>query len=127
MGRAKRPRPVWLLLCAVVSAVCAKETEIKLHPQGARPKGTWPITTGVPFKQGDLTDPNAVRILAADGKEIPTQVRQTARWPDESTKRLLPDFDAALAGEPTTYPAALCVSAGRAMCGTHRWAGPLTG
>jgi len=90
-------------LCALVAPAEAGETVLKIHPQGAPLKGTWPITGGVPFKAGDLKDPSAVRLLAPDGQEAPLQVRQTARWPDGSVKWVLLDFDAVLADPPKVY------------------------
>jgi hypothetical protein len=53
----------------------------------------WPITTGVPFPQGQLGSAEDVR-LVYDEKEVPVQVRLAARWPDGSVKWLLVSFTA---------------------------------
>jgi len=58
----------------------------------------WPITTGIPFPQGELGTPEHVRLVASD-KEVPSQIRLTARWPDGSVKWLLVTFQ-------TSVPAA---------------------
>jgi hypothetical protein len=50
-----------------------------------------PITSGVPFAEGILTDISRVRILLG-GAEIPAQFKVTARWPDGSIRWLLADF-----------------------------------
>jgi hypothetical protein len=51
-----------------------------------------PITLGVPFARGDLTDPEALALLDAEGWQIPLQKQPLARWPDGSVKWLLLDF-----------------------------------
>jgi hypothetical protein len=96
--------PGLLILCGLVSAVRAGEVVITVHPQGAAAGLVWPMTAGVPFKQGDLTDPAAVRLLDPNGREVPCQVRQTARWLDDgSVKWLLLDFDTTLGPQPAKY------------------------
>ena len=52
----------------------------------------FPVRGGVPFPQGALTDPENIRLLKPAGAEIPAQFRVMARWPDESIKWLLVDF-----------------------------------
>ena len=96
--------PSLLILCGLVFAARAGEVAITIHPQGAAPGLAWPMTAGVPFKRGDLTDPAAVRLLDPDRREVPCQVRQTAKWLDDgSVKWLLLDFDATLGPEPARY------------------------
>jgi len=62
------------------------------------PVQDWPVTTGIPFPQGQLGSADHVRLLADEG-EVPAQVRLTARWPDGSVKWLLVTFRASVAGE----------------------------
>ncbi|MFP4055691.1 MAG: hypothetical protein ACLF0G_02345 [Candidatus Brocadiia bacterium] len=52
---------------------------------------SWPVTTGIPFPQGELASLDHVRLLGDDG-EHPAQVRLAARWPDGSVKWILLDF-----------------------------------
>lgn len=62
----------------------------------------WPITTGVPFPQGQLGSIDHVRLT--DGKsEAPAQIRLTARWLDGSVKWILVTFQASVpaAGQQT--------------------------
>ncbi len=56
-----------------------------------------PCSIAVPFAVGALNDPSVVTILDA-GKPIPIQLQVTAKWPDDSIKWLLIDFQADLPG-----------------------------
>ena len=90
------------------------------------PIQSWPITTGIPFPQGQLGSADQVRLLSGE-VEVPAQVRLTARWPDGSVKWLLVTFQASVAGEAageyrlefgrrirrTPPPAAVSVTEGR--------------
>ncbi|MDP6115387.1 MAG: hypothetical protein QGG53_26305 [Planctomycetota bacterium] len=53
-----------------------------------------PITFGVPFAEGKLTDASLVRIVSADGSDVPAQTSSIATWrPDGgSIKWLLVDL-----------------------------------
>ena len=39
-----------------------------------------PITLGIPFPKGELESPEHVRVLGADGKEIPAQITPVTTW-----------------------------------------------
>ena len=54
----------------------------------------WPVTSGIPFPQGDLISIENIRILNAQGSEIPSQIGELGRWQDESIKWALVDFQA---------------------------------
>ena len=53
-----------------------------------------PITVGVPFAEGALTDASSVRIVSADGSDVPVQTSCMATWrPDgDAIKWLLVDL-----------------------------------
>ena len=51
-----------------------------------------PVTRGVPFPRGLLTDPNAVALTDDAGRDVPLQTQTLARWPDGSVRWLLLDF-----------------------------------
>jgi hypothetical protein len=74
-----------------------------IEPTGAgRP--AWPVTSGVPFRQGALASAADVRLLGADGQELPAQFEALAQWPDGSVRWLLVDFVAATApATPAVY------------------------
>lgn len=58
------------------------------------PGNSWsrqPITVGVPFPRGILTDPGSVRLLDSDGRQAPLQTSPLAHWSDGSVKWLLLD------------------------------------
>ena len=53
----------------------------------------WPISMGMPFPQGAVTDPRTIRLLDQnDNEAIPSQVRPLSHWPDGSIRWLLTDF-----------------------------------
>ena len=60
-------------------------------PPGANAAEPLPFCGGVPFARGALKSADNVRLLGADGKEVPCQVASTAVWPDGSVKWVLVD------------------------------------
>ena len=91
------------LVVASVLAACASaarfesfalSADVKLtveEPAGAA-RQAWPVTSGIPFAEGELKDPQAVALLGDDGKRGPLQTEVLARWPDGSIRWLLADF-----------------------------------
>ena len=55
---------------------------------------SWPVTSGIPFPQGDLISIENIRIFNAQGAEVPSQIGELGRWQDESIKWALVDFQA---------------------------------
>ncbi len=62
-------------------SIARKKVEIRL----AGDRGG-DVETGFPFPRGGLFDPRRIRLLDAEGREIPAQVEATAFWPDGSIK-----------------------------------------
>ncbi len=63
-----------------------------------------PITVGVPFPRGALSDPANVRLVDKDGREQPLQVKETGRWSRFGpVKWLLCDFTVDLNGRPLQW------------------------
>jgi hypothetical protein len=58
------------------------------------------VTSGVPFPEGDISDPTHIR-LVCDGREIPLQVKVLSRYSDGSIRWALLDFQ--LQGSETEY------------------------
>ncbi|MFC1718891.1 hypothetical protein ACFL6S_34890 [Candidatus Poribacteria bacterium] len=58
------------------------------------------VTSGVPFPEGDVADPAHIRLLC-NGKEIPLQVKALSRYPDDSIRWALLDFQ--LQGSENDY------------------------
>ena len=52
----------------------------------------WPVSMGLPFPQGAVTDPRGVRLLDRNNDTIPSQSRTLALWPDGSVRWMLTDF-----------------------------------
>ncbi|MFQ6133829.1 MAG: hypothetical protein ACE5R4_17440, partial [Armatimonadota bacterium] len=71
---------------------------------GPHPAGTWPLTFGVPLPRGTLGRVGNVRLLNAQGTEVPLQATVTARWDDGTIKWLLLDFAAELPAAPEPDP-----------------------
>jgi hypothetical protein len=59
-----------------------------------------PITSGIPFAEGVLTDNTKVK-LSRGNNQIPTQARTLATWPDGSIRWLLLDFQVDLPASGT--------------------------
>lgn len=60
--------------------------------EGHLTSGDGPTEFGFPFPKGALFDARHVRVLDAQGGEIPSQVSATSFWPDDSIKWVLLQF-----------------------------------
>jgi len=83
---------------ALLMSLRAEGATVKLtvaEPSGVERKG-WPVTSGIPFAQGALREPEAAALFDAEGRELPLQTEALARWPDGSVRWLLLDFQADL-------------------------------
>lgn len=69
-----------------------RSVTLPLEAPGGLPAGGFPVSCGVPFAPGELTDEQAVQLFGSEGKEVPLQIKVLARWPDGSLKWLLFDF-----------------------------------
>lgn len=62
----------------------------------------YPLTRGVPLPQGTRLE--ALSLQDAQGREVPLQLRVLGRWPDDSAKWVLLDFQADVeAGQEVVY------------------------
>jgi len=50
-----------------------------------------PVSGGIPFPKGSLKSAENIRLLGANGRELPCQVTRTAVWPDGSVKWVMVD------------------------------------
>ncbi len=84
-----------LLIAAAIVAVAVPSPGAQVPLRGDFPPGAGdeplPVAGGVPFPRGALESAENVRLVAADGKEVPCQVTPTAYWPDRSLKWVLVD------------------------------------
>jgi len=88
----------------------ALDVPLTVANREAAAKTSEPITSGVPFAEGILTSTAQVRLLQ-NGAEIPAQFKILARWPDNSVRWLLVDFQADL---PASGSAAIVLQTGTA-------------
>ena len=87
----------------------------------------WPVTMGIPFARGRLGSAKHVRLMRA-GREVPVQVRHTARWPDGSIKWILVSFLADVpAGGRTEYALEFGHAVRPSGVGTRPLAAPAAG
>lgn len=89
---------VLLLLCQLAPTF-AEDKTVSLtvaEPTGVA-RSDWPVTSGIPFAQGELRRDRLTALFNADGEELPLQTEVLNRWPDGSVKWLLLDFQMSLA------------------------------
>ena len=100
----------WLVILgfeAVLLASAARSATLEVGLSVAEPSGVqrtgWPVTSGVPFRQGALVDPGTLTLSGDGGQTVPLQTDVLARWPDGSVRWLLVDFQTNLtAGQRKT-------------------------
>jgi hypothetical protein len=72
-------RPAFLLALCLLPATGGHAAEqVPLTVEEAAPGA--PITMGIPFPKGALQSPDHVRVLTADGGEIPSQITTVTTW-----------------------------------------------
>jgi len=83
-----------VFLCILISVRAGFALDVPLTVKNPEPvwKSSEPVTSGVPFVEGVLTDSSKVTILDSQHTEMPAQFLITARWPDNSVRWLLCDF-----------------------------------
>jgi len=79
---------------ALASPVQAASLKLLVSNSSTVDQADAPVASGIPFPQGALESPDAVRLLDPKGAERPLQAKALACWPDGSVKWLLLDFQA---------------------------------
>jgi hypothetical protein len=69
-----------------------EKVDILIKEQSGTERTAEPVTVGIPFPKGVLTDKKIVSFFDAKGDAIPLQTETLAVWPDKSIKWLLCDF-----------------------------------
>lgn len=89
---------VVMVMMTLIASQATQASELKLTADwnGVKRTSAFPVTTGIPFARGTLTDPARVKLIS-DGQEVPLQREVLAWWPDKSVKWLLLDFQATAA------------------------------
>ena len=78
---------------------------LRVAEEGGLARRQWPLTTG-PLPRGAVGDSGSLWLAGPDGKRTDSfQIQVLSRWPDESLKWVLVDFQGKRgeAGEQTTY------------------------
>src|SRR5437016_4154411 len=63
-----------------------------LRQQGSTSVASWPVTFGVPFRQGELTAGTLLGVVSDAGQVIPSQVERVSTWDDGSVRWLRVSF-----------------------------------
>lgn len=80
------------------------QVPLTVWPVNAAGLGEWPILAGVPFPQGALLSEKNVRLLDAQGREVPCQTIARSAWNRRGSVRWLGlDFQAALDPKGSRY------------------------
>lgn len=97
--KKRRLAPTTVFLFILGMAHGAFAVEVPLTVKNAEPieKLSEPVTSGVPFAEGVLSDSSKISIYDSRHALIPAQFLVTARWPDNSIRWILSDFQADLA------------------------------
>ena len=83
-----------------------KTQKIALSVTEPTPSGrtAWPVTSGIPFKEGELASAADVWLTDAKRQHVPAQAEAMSWWPDGSVRWLLMDFQANTEpGKPSRY------------------------
>ena len=81
----------FLIFGLFLKPALALDIPLTIANREAVAKTAEPITSGVPFAEGVVTAITQVRLLQ-NNVEIPAQFKILARWPDNSIRWLLVDF-----------------------------------
>lgn len=81
--------------------VADESVVLEVHDHGGVGSVGWPVTGGVPFAHGELTDPTRLQLLDSNGVPMRLQSDPLARWEDGSIRWLLVNFFADVAAQQT--------------------------
>ncbi len=100
----------------IVEGAAARSGRIEITvPKTVAAMSAWPITFGVPFPWGALDSPDNVRLLDANGAEVPIQAKTAGRWSKKGSVRwLLVDFIAPVGETDGRYTLVYGPDVGRA-------------
>ena len=92
---------------------------LRLDAPAGLPADGFPVTWGIPFERGRVFEADQVRLEGPDGKALPLQTAVLHRWPDNSIRWLLLDFQApgGTAGKEFKVVYGTAVKRGKTMAG----------
>lgn len=74
----------------------AKAIRLEIEEPSGVDRFNWPVSRGVPFSQGELTDVKHIILRGPDKERIPIQVKPLVFWKDGSIKWVLVQFQTTL-------------------------------
>ena len=80
---------VWL---GCAAPVFSAEIHLTIQEPSNIERVQWPVTSGIPFAQGALSNAESTALFDTAGREWPLQTEALAKWPDGSIRWLLLDF-----------------------------------
>lgn len=86
------PSRLIFLLLAFATSVMAQSMAFTISETAGLRRFGYPVTASLESGTGVITDTEKVRLLAADGKEVPAQFTAMSKWPDGSVRGLDVDF-----------------------------------
>jgi hypothetical protein len=81
-----------VLLPAFATSVMAQPLAFTVSETAGLRRFGYPLTASLESAAGVMTDTGQMRLLAADGREVPAQFTAMSRWPDGSVRELDVDF-----------------------------------
>lgn len=78
----------------VTSSIATQAIELVVEAPDALARQHEPITCGIPFPRGLIHDPQHLVMQNANGAPLPLQTRVLDRWPDQSLRWILLDWQA---------------------------------
>ena len=91
-ARRRKPKPLKRHKPKRSAGVRAKTIPLTIHGRAGVAGRSFPLTTGIPFRMGELYDAKRVQLADSHERPIPLQARATGRWPDGSVRWLLLDL-----------------------------------
>ena len=91
---------IWLSLVLASKAIGAGSLSIPIIVENSSKEAAEaaPVSAGIPFGRKTLTDVKMLTLTGLDGKAVPLQAQCLSKWPDGSSRWVLVDFQAGVAG-----------------------------
>ena len=71
--------------------VAARGVAFRIDEPAGVARRAWPVTVGVPLRQGEVQSAGELRLRGPDGRPVAVQAERLAYWPDRSVKWALLD------------------------------------
>ncbi|MDP6116956.1 MAG: hypothetical protein QGG53_34270 [Planctomycetota bacterium] len=83
-----------LLICLCFGITFAEDLKIELQVKWPQNSQTmiWPVSVGVPFGEGVISDADKLTVIHGDGTHVPNQVKSLATWKGDGLRWCMVDF-----------------------------------